>query len=150
MRRRMPMILALGAAVLVVAGCGASSGGKSSAKKFSGEQRAVATTVEDLESAGSKRKPGEICDHLLSKSLVDAITKASGKSCSSAVDRTMKDVDAYDLVVLDNGVTITGTKATAKVQSKAGDEEDVSTLQLVKEDGRWKISAIGVAQNIKN
>ena len=145
MYRRMSFAAALMAPVLMAAGCGTGSGSGNSVKQFAGEQRAVATAVEDLQSAGSKGKPSEICDHLLSKSLVDQITRASHKSCTDAVDTDLKDADAYDLTVLPKGVTVTGTSATARVRSKNGSEQDVSTLKLVKEAGRWKISEIGQA-----
>ena len=147
MLRRMMIMLALVAMALPLtgAGCGTGSSSSSSAKQFTGEQRAVAQTIEDLQSAGSKGKPSQICDHLLSKSLVDQITKASHKSCTDAVDRDLKDADAFDLTVLANGVAVTGTTATAQVRSKNGNVKDVSTLKLVKEAGSWRISAIGPA-----
>src|SRR4051812_16753398 len=75
------LALALTAAI-VLAGCG--SGDKSSAGDFQGEQKAVAQTVEDLQTAGRKGDADKICTDLLAASLVQTIRRASGE-CAKAV-----------------------------------------------------------------
>jgi hypothetical protein len=150
--RRLP-VLVLPVLALVAGGCGASN--KDSAKDFKGEPKQVATAIEDLQTAGSKRDASKICGELLSTSLVAKIeqaAKSTGKStCTAAVKESLKDVDAFELQVVKNGIAITGTTATAKVKSSSGTNDDkIDTLQLVKEKQRqggkdtlrWKISAL--------
>lgn len=96
MRRPGTALAAAAVAALVFAGCGVSTAEKSSATKFTGDARAVATTIEDFQTAGDKRKNSEICDHLLSKAMVDKITAYSKKSCSDAMDKVLQDVDSYE------------------------------------------------------
>jgi hypothetical protein len=142
-------VLCLPLVAVLAAGCGAS-GSEDSAKKFSGEQKAVATTIEDLQDAGRKGDAEEICSRFLATELVNAI-KANGKrTCESTLDESLKDVDAFDLQVVDKGITISGKTATAKVKSDAGTGSRIDTLTLVQEprtsggktEQVWKLTAL--------
>ncbi|MCW3015439.1 MAG: nuclear transport factor 2 family protein [Solirubrobacterales bacterium] len=144
---RLPAV-SLTLVALIAGGCGAAS--KDSAKNFSGEAKQVATTIEDLQAAASKRDATKICSQYLATALVDKI-KAHGKStCETTLKESLKDVDSFELEVVKKGVTVTGTTATAKVKSASGKDDRVDTLQLVKEPQRtggktveiWKISAL--------
>lgn len=42
-------------------------------------------------------------------------------------------------------VTVRGLEASAQVKSKLGGKSNVSTVNLVKEAGRWKINSLGGA-----
>jgi hypothetical protein len=90
-------ILAL-VAVLAVAGCTTQGSSNDSSGKFTGDQRLVANTVEDFESAASKGDQDEICRDLLAKPLVAQFAKQGG-SCEQAVDSTLKDTDSFGLTV---------------------------------------------------
>lgn len=149
--RRVSVVL-VSCLALLGTGCGAASQADS-AKNFTGEPKAVATTIDDLQKAGRKRDADKICGELLSNALATKIRETSKKTCVSAVKESLKDVDAFDLEVVKNGVTISGTTATAKVKSQkagSGDDNRIDTLQLVKEDQRargktvqrWKVSAL--------
>lgn len=150
--RRLP-VLVLPVIALAAGGCGAAS--KDSAKDFTGEPKKVATAIEDLQSAGSKRDASKICGQLLSLSLVTKIEQAAREagrsSCTAAVKESLKDVDAFELQVVKGGIAITGTTATARVKSSSGTSDNkIDTLQLVKETQRqggrntlrWKISSL--------
>jgi hypothetical protein len=145
--RRLPAVC-LTLAALLAGGCGGAS--EDSARDFSGEQKQVATTIEDLQEAGRKRDAEEICSRFLSTALVENI-KANGKrTCESTLDESLKDVDAFELEVVKKGVTVAGDTATARVKSASGTDDRVDTLQLVKEPRRtggktvqvWKLNSL--------
>lgn len=129
------------AAALGLGACTASSSSEDSSGDFKGEERRVAEVVEDLQEAGRKRDADEICQKLLTRSLVESITQASGDSCSDAMDDVLGDVDATELQVED--VTISGRTASAKVRGEGGDDERRDTLTLTREGSGWRISGLG-------
>jgi outer membrane PBP1 activator LpoA protein len=129
---------ALAAAVLL-AGCTTqSSSNDDSTSKFRGDQRLVANTVEDFESAASKGDQDKICRDLLAKALVQQYAQRGG-TCEKAVDGTLKDTDSFDLTV--EKVTISGQQATANVKADRGKEDINQALTLVKQGAGWRISA---------
>ena len=125
---------------LLAAGCTQAGSSGDSASTFNGQQHDVATTVEDLQSAGAKHDEGQVCSQLLAKQFVDTLDAAPG-GCQAKVKAALKDTDTFDLTV--EAVTINGDKATARVKTENGAKDKTTTLQLVKEGGRWKISSFG-------
>jgi hypothetical protein len=136
---RSSLILAA-VAVLAIAGCTTQGGSKDSSGKFTGEQRLVANTVEDFESAATKGNQDEICRDLLAKALVGQFAKQGG-TCEKAVDSTLKDTDSFGLTV--ESVSINGNQAVAQVKADHGKKDVNRTLTLVKEGTGWRISQFG-------
>jgi hypothetical protein len=127
--------LALAAAL---AGCGQAP---TSANDFKGDEKAVAQTIEDLQTNAQGRKPSAICRDVLSTALADKL-KSTGSDCTDEIEKVTGDADDFELKVTD--VTVTGTTATAKVQARRGDDKNASTtFSLVKEDGDWRLSDLG-------
>src|SRR5213079_23145 len=123
--------LALGAIVAVaVAGCASQSSSNDSSGKFRGEQRLVANTIEDFESAASKGDQDQICRDLLAKPLIATYAKHGG-TCEHAVDGALKDTDSFGLTV--ESVRVSGTDATARVKADRGKNDVFRTINLVKE-----------------
>ena len=125
---------------LAAAGCGQSN--KDSATDFSGEQRAVAQAVEDLQSAGRKGDAQKICTDLLAPALIAEIRHASG-DCAKVLDDALQDADTFEMTV--EKVTVDGPRATAVVKSDAGKKDRTDTLQLVREGRNWKVASLGGA-----
>ena len=125
------------AGTLLLAGCG---GEGSSAGGFEGEEREVAEAVEEIQTAAERRDPEKLCRDLLAKALRDSVGKA-GSSCDKEMDKAIKDADAFDLDVEE--VTVTGTTAQVAVRGDAGSKRRSATLRMVKEDGRWRLAALG-------
>ena len=122
----------------IATGCGTA--GSNSSTDFTGVKKDVANAVEDLESAARSSDQGKICRDLLATSLIDAIRSgAGGKSCTSAVSDALDDADTFDMTV--KSVTVTGTTATAVVDSKKKSTND--TFKLEKVGGSWKIASFG-------
>ena len=127
-------------AVLAVTGCATTTTSKDSSGKFTGEQRLVANTVEDFESAASKGDQDQICRELLAKPLIAQYAEHGG-TCEKAVDAALKDTDSFGLTV--ESVNIADAKATARVKADRGKHDIIQTMTLVKEGPGWRISEFG-------
>ena len=127
-------------AVLAVTGCATTTTSKDSSGKFSGEQRLVANTVEDFESAAAKGDQDQICRELLAKPLIATYAERGG-TCAKAVDGALKDSDSFGLTV--ESVRIAANTATARVKADRGKHDVLRDLTLVKEGPGWRISAFG-------
>ena len=131
-------LLPLGAIVAVaVAGCAGQTTTNDSSGKFRGEQRLVANTIEDFESAASKGDQDQICRDLLARSLVVRYTEHGG-TCEAAVDGALKDTDSFGLTV--ESVRITAAEAAARVKADRGKHDVIRTINLLKEATGWRIS----------
>jgi hypothetical protein len=139
---RSPLLLAL-VATAALAGCaGQASSSKSSSTKFQGDERLVANTIEDLESASqpSKIDQSKICGDLLATALVRQLA-ARGGTCEKAVKAAVKDADAYQLTV--QAVRVQGGRATASVKVETGAKDKIQPIALVKQGQGWRISKLG-------
>jgi Putative lumazine-binding len=126
---------------LALGACGQST--KDSAGDFKGDQKAVAQTVEDLQTAGRKSETSKICDDLLAPALVAKIKTASNGACPDVLKDALSDADSFELQV--KKVTVNGNTATAVVESDGGDKKRTDTLQLTKVGNAWKIATLGAS-----
>jgi Domain of unknown function (DUF4878) len=142
--RLLPVLVA---AALTLSACGQAS--KDSSGDFKGDQKVVAQTVEDFQSAASKANGDKICDELLAADLVAKVKAAAQKTdpkgtCADGLKDALRDADSFELTV--KKVSIDGTTATAVVESDdTGDDKATDTLTLTKAGDGWKISALGAA-----
>ena len=98
----------------------------------------MATVVTDLANA-ARRKDGEkICTELFSRALQRAV-RAPGSDCASEMQKATDDADDFDLQV--TAVQLLGDNARARVRT--GAEGPLTDYALVRENGRWRIGAIG-------
>jgi outer membrane PBP1 activator LpoA protein len=136
MLRSLPPIALVAAVVL--AGCTASSSSNNDdTSQFKGDQRLIANTVEDFESAASKGDQDKICRDLLAKALVQQYAQRGG-TCEKVVDQALKDTDSFDLTV--EKVAISGQQATATVKADRGKKDINQAITLVKQGAGWRIS----------
>ena len=133
--RPLAALLALLAA-LTFASCASSS---DSSSDFEGDQREAASAVEDLQSAAHDDDASEICRTLLAKSLLDEI-KSRGLECTTAVEKALDAADTTELDV--KSVQVSGTTATALVESGSGDSATTRTVRLTREGRNWKIASL--------
>ena len=63
--------------------------------------------------------------------------------CERAIKRQVSEIDNFEATV--NSITLNAAKgtATAAVNTIHAGKKRVSTVKLVKEGGRWKVSALG-------
>ena len=140
MPRRGPALLALLALAALLSACASGSGSSDSAGDFRGDQRAVATIVEDLEEAASNGDENEICRNLLAPALVRRLAAQGG--CPAAVDTAIKNADTFAMDV--QSVRITGNTATARVKLEVGDRDRASTIGLTRPrpSAGWRIDRL--------
>jgi hypothetical protein len=131
--RPLPLLLAA-----TIAGCGQAP---SSAGDFKGAEKAVADTIEQLQTAAQNRKPEDICSEVLARGLVERL-KSSGNDCVDEMEKITGDADDFELDV--TKVAITGTTASATVKAlRGGRDNAVTTFALEREDGKWRLTDFG-------
>lgn len=130
-----PLVAILG--VLFLAGCGAEQESSSVERFKSGDERAVAQKIEDLQEAGSRRDPERICAEILARSLVQDL-EAAGASCTDEMKKAIEDADDYELDV--RKVTVSGSTATATVRQ--GDDGPTETMEFTREGGDWRATSL--------
>jgi hypothetical protein len=132
MRFAVPLLL-----VLALAGC-STQGQTSSVDNFTNaDQRDVAQQVENLEDAGKRNKPDDICSDILSKSLVSELDSA-GTDCATEMKKAIEDANDFDLEA--TKVTINGSNATVEV--KRGKDGPTETMEFARENGQWRATSL--------
>jgi hypothetical protein len=132
-------LLAAAGVAVAVAGCGASTASEDTSDRFQGQQRLVANTIEDLQSAADDGDEGKICRDVLARSLAQRLTRGAG-GCQATVTDVLEDTDTNDLEV--RTVRITGDRATARVKLETGDRDRVAEVGLVRERNGWRIAEL--------
>ena len=137
---RRPVLAALLlAAAAVGGGCGGSTASEDTSDRFQGQQRLVANTVEDLQSAADDNDEAKICRDLLARSLAQRLARGAG-GCPATVEAAIEDTDSNELDV--RSVRITGDRATARVRLETGDRDRFANLTFVRERNGWRIAAL--------
>ena|ERR1041384_3725357 len=130
--------VALALAVLGLAGCGAQQTSSSTLDKFKDpDEKAVAQKVEDLERAGKRGQPDDICSKILAQSLVSQLN-AAGTDCATEIQKAIDDANEFDLET--QKVTVSGSTATAEV--KQGDDGPTETMQFTREKNDWRATSL--------
>jgi hypothetical protein len=130
-----------------------------STSAFKGEQHEVAQTVANLQTDATAGEEKKICANDLASAVVARLGGAS--RCEAAIKSQLGQVDNLEVSV--QSVTLGPAKpggtakpggaakpgapglatASARVKSIRSGKHAESTVSLVKEDGKWKISALG-------
>jgi hypothetical protein len=131
--RRLMAASGVWACALALVACGETV----STGKFRGESRKVAETVANFQKDATAGDEKKLCANDLASTVTERLRSTAG-GCQAAVSEQLKQVDALNLEVTSIGVT--GTTAQARVKSTWSGKSRVSTLSLVKQGGRWKIS----------
>jgi Putative lumazine-binding len=127
--RGRPVAAPLCIAALAVLGCG----------KSDAEQ--VRAAVTDFRTATDERDYGHICKDLLAKDLVRRL-HGLGLPCETALAKYLSATRKPKITV--KTVKVKGRTARANVRSSAeGQAASDNTLELVQEDGRWRIASLG-------
>jgi hypothetical protein len=140
-RHRMPRRIALLMPLLLLGGCAPANTGGVDTGTFTGAEKAVATTLDDLADAGQKRDGGRVCADLLSKRLVDRLDSGGG-GCQTTLDDQLDDADVFTMDVAKDAITVNGNRADAQVRSEFDGNKQPRTLHLVLEGRRWKLDGI--------
>ena len=123
--------------LVAVSGCAQSQSSSSSDDFKDPEQKAIADKVADLETAGRRSQPDDICTKILAKTLVSQLN-AAGTDCETEMQKAIDEASEFKLQV--TKVTVTGTEATAEV--KQGDDGPTEKMTFTKENGDWRATAL--------
>lgn len=136
--RPLPPLLCAAALTLALAlaGCGNAV----STTSFKGEEHEAAEVVANLVTYATASEQGKICSDLLAAKILSGLGGKSG--CEEAIKNQLAEVDNLEASVQSVKIGAGRTTATAHVRSIYAGKTRAGTLQLVKEGGKWKISAI--------
>jgi Domain of unknown function (DUF4878) len=135
--RRPLLLLCLPLSALALTACGTTV----STSGFKGEQHEVAQTIANFQAAATTAEQKKICIEDLAASLVARL--GGTKRCEAAVKSQLTEVDSLEATVESVKIGTAGQTATAQVKSVHEGKKAASTLALVKEGGKWKISGLG-------
>lgn len=133
MRRPLALMSVL-ACSLPLAACGVTT----STAGFKGTEHDVAQTIANLQSDVTASEQKKVCDNDLAAAVVSRLGGAAG--CQAAVKERLSEIDDTELTV--ESVKVSGNTATASVKSVYSGKKKLRTVALVKEGGKWKISAV--------
>jgi hypothetical protein len=131
-----PRQLTAGLCALALAAGLAACGETASTSKFSGESHAVAQTVSDFQSDATAGDQKKLCENDLAAALTARLRGAGG--CQAVLKEQLHEIDALNMTI--ESIAISGVAATAHVKSTYSGKNRITSLTLVKEGSRWKIS----------
>lgn len=130
-------LLATGCSLALATGIGAC-GETASTSSFKGESHNVAQTVSDLQADATAGDQKKLCENDLAATLTTRLSSASG--CKTVVKNQLHEIDALNMTI--ESIAVNGAGATAHVKSTYSGKSRITTLTLVKEGSRWKISGV--------
>jgi hypothetical protein len=131
-----PRQLMAGLCALALTVGSTACGETASTSNFQGESHSVAQTISDFQSdvtAGNQKK---LCQNDLAGTLTARLQGTGG--CQAVLKNQLHEIDALNMTI--ESVTVSGADAHARVKSTHSGKSRITTLTLVKEGSRWKIS----------
>jgi hypothetical protein len=108
------------------------------------DSQLVREAVDRFARASARKDYQQICDELVSQRLVESVEQV-GLPCEVALRNGLRDVRKPRLTI--RSIEVTKGRARVAVRSSAVNQKPSNdTLQLVKEDGDWKIAALAQAE----
>jgi len=108
---------------------------------FKGEAHEVAQTIANLQSDVTAADEQKVCANDLASAIVARLNTAPG-GCKQAIKNQLAEIDSLELNVVSVRVSTAGRAASASVTSVYAGKKRAGTVSLVKEGGKWKISAV--------
>jgi hypothetical protein len=134
--RRLLAIICIPLCALALSACGTTT----STAGFEGEQHAVAQTIANLQADATAGEQKKICADDLAASVVTRLGGVNG--CEAAIKKQLAEVDSLEVSVQSVHMAAGDTSATADVRSIYEGKTRPSTLALVKEGGKWKLTGL--------
>jgi hypothetical protein len=116
--------------------CVAACGETASTGNFKGESHNVAQTVSDFQADATAGDRKKLCENDLAATLTTRLRGAGG--CQAVLKDQLHEIDALNMTI--ESIALKGATATAHVKSTYSGKNRITTLTLVKEGSRWKIS----------
>jgi hypothetical protein len=126
------------ACALALAAGPAACGETASTSGYKGESHGVAQTVSDLQTDATAGDQKKLCENDLAATLTARLRAGGG--CQEVLKKELHEIDALNMTI--ESVAVNGAGATARVKSTYSGKSRLTTLTLVKEGSRWKISGV--------
>ena len=123
---------------VALGGCSLTPTSSSSSTGFTGAKANVATALNLLASDASSANGADICKNVLASSVRDKLNQIG--SCTTIVTNQLKTSDDYTLTV--ESIKVSGSTATAQVQTVHNGKKVISTVSLLKQSGGWRLASI--------
>jgi hypothetical protein len=131
-----PRQITTGLCALLLAAGLVACGETASTSNFKGESHNVAQTVSDFQSDATAGDQKKLCENDLAATL--AARLRSGGGCQAVLKNQLHEIDALNMTI--ESIAVSGSGAIAHVKSTYSGKSRITTLTLVKEGSRWKIS----------
>lgn len=128
----------VGFCALALAGGIGACGETASTSNFKGESHNVAQTVSNFENDATDLDQKKVCEDDLAAVLTTRLRSYGG--CQAVLKSQLRAIDALTLTI--ESIAVSGTKASARVKSTYSGKNRVTTLLLVKEGSKWKVSGV--------
>jgi hypothetical protein len=132
--RSAPTLLCLPLSALLLSACGSTV----STSSFKGEQHEVAQAISNLQADATAGEQKKICADDLAAGVVARL--GGTKGCETAIKNQLAEVDSLEVSVQSVHLSAGDRSATADVKSVHEGKTRPSTVSLVKEGGKWKLS----------
>jgi len=129
-------LIAAALCTLALAACGSTV----ATSAYSGEQRAVAQTISNLQADATAAEQKKICANDVSAEVVNRLGGTAG--CEAAIKSQLGEVDNLEAKIKSIDVAAGATTATAQVSSTFAGKSTTATVSLVKEGKVWKVSGV--------
>jgi hypothetical protein len=130
-------LICLPLSALALTGCGNTV----STSSFKGPRREVAQTIANFQAAATAGEQKKLCTEDLAAPVVARL--GGTKRCEAAIKSQLSEVDSFEALVESVTIGASGKTATAQVKSVHEGKKATSTVVLVDQGGKWKISALG-------
>jgi hypothetical protein len=128
---------------LLLAGGLAACSNSVATSSFTGEEHEIAQAVSNLQADATAGNEKKLCTEDLAASVVAPLNRTRG-GCTQAIKNQLAEIDSFELSIKAVRSPTPGTPptATATVKSIYSGKSRLSTVTLVKEAGRWKVSGL--------
>jgi hypothetical protein len=116
----------------------AACGETASSSNFKGESHNVAQTVSNFQADATSADQKKLCENDLAATLTARLSGGGG--CQAVLKNQLHEIDALNMTI--ESIAVSGAGATAHVKSTYSGKSRITTLTLVKEGSRWKISGV--------
>jgi hypothetical protein len=127
---------------LVAVGLSACAAASTSTSDFTGEQHGVAQAIANLQTDATAGDQTKLCADDLASAVVARLDKSPG-GCQQAIKSQLAEIENFEVTI--ESIQLAGSPAkrtaTASVKSTYAGKSRVSTLSLLEEDGKWKLSS---------
>lgn len=134
MRRRLLTPLAVALTGLGPIACGSTV----ATSNFKGTSHDVAQALANLQAHVTAGEQKQLCRDDLAAEVVAGL--GGTKGCEAAIKRQLTEIDGTELTV--EHVDVAGKSATARVKSVYEGKKRASTVVLLEQGGKWKLSGL--------